>query len=240
VSAIPRVLRAATGRVSLTSKQRARRVLNPLRLGVLHRRRPLSDWGWNRGTPVDRVYIERFLADHRDDIRGRVLEVKDADYTTRFGVAVTRSDILDIDADNPSATIVADLCDMRDGPREAFDCVILTQTLQFVSDPARAIASAHSLLRSGGVLLATVPTITRADRSYDEDIDRWRFTGVGFRQLVGSVFGPATSVRSYGNVLAAIAFLAGIAAEELTEPDLWDRDPDYEVLVAVRAVKGAT
>jgi SAM-dependent methyltransferase len=240
MSPIPKVMRSAAGRVPLTLKQDVRRVLNPLRLGVLNRRRPLSEWGWRRGTPVDRVYIERFLADHREDIRGRVLEIKDSAYTLRFGVGVTRPDVLDIDPGNPSATIVSDLVDLGDDVRDTFDCVILTQTLQLVSDPVRAIASAHSVLRPGGVLLATVPTITRADRSYDEDIDRWRFTGAGCRQLFGSVFGPAMSVHSYGNVLVAISFLAGVAAEELTDKDLWDSDPDYEVLVAIRAVKDAS
>ena len=34
--------------------------------------------GRDRGTPIDRHYIERFLDEHRADIRGRVLEVRDA------------------------------------------------------------------------------------------------------------------------------------------------------------------
>ena len=42
--------------------------------------KPVSDhWGWDRGTPVDRYYIEQFLAEHAADVRGRVLEVKDSD-----------------------------------------------------------------------------------------------------------------------------------------------------------------
>jgi hypothetical protein len=45
------------------------------------------------------------------------------------------------------------------------------------------------------------------------------------------------TVTSYGNVLAATAFLQGLAAEELHPEELDYRDPDYEVLISVRAVK---
>src|SRR4029453_14668409 len=57
--------------------QRLRRLVRPAWLGTLRRTRPLSnDFGYDRGTPVDRYYIERFLARHQSDVKGRVLEVK--------------------------------------------------------------------------------------------------------------------------------------------------------------------
>jgi hypothetical protein len=42
---------------------------------------------------------------------------------------------------------------------------------------------------------------------------------------------------AFGNVLAATAFLHGLAAEELTPSELDYRDPDYEFLITVIAVK---
>ena len=76
-----------------------RRLVRPARLDAGRRTRPLSDWwGFDRGTPVDRYYIEKFLDEHRDLIRGRVLEVKDNGYTARYGKGVTRSDVIDVDA----------------------------------------------------------------------------------------------------------------------------------------------
>src|ERR1044071_9523598 len=89
-------------------RQRLRRFARPAWLGSLHRTTPLSDhWGFDRGTPLDRYYIGRFLEEHRQDIHGRVLEVKDSNYTDRYGVGVQRRDVLDIDPSNPHATIVA-------------------------------------------------------------------------------------------------------------------------------------
>src|SRR5215216_119227 len=68
---------------------RRRAPRRPVRLGSLGRPRPISEqWGYDRGTPVDRWYIERFLQEHRADITGRVLEVKDSGYTDRFGLGV--------------------------------------------------------------------------------------------------------------------------------------------------------
>ena len=49
---------------------------------------PVSrSFGFDRGTPVDRRYIEQFLARHAAAIRGDVLEVGDDGYTRRFGGA---------------------------------------------------------------------------------------------------------------------------------------------------------
>jgi SAM-dependent methyltransferase len=226
-------------RIPLDLKQRIRRRTRRIRLGLLYRTTPFSRSGWARGTPVDRVYIERFLEQNRAAIRGRVLEVQDSHYTERFGSGVAQSDILDIDPSNPDATVIADLAAPDTLPVEAFDCFILTQTLQLVSDPRGAIANCHRLLRPGGVLLATAPAITRSDNSYDEDIDRWRFTARACKDLFGGVFGESNvTVTGHGNVLTAIAFLAGLAAEELREADLAKSVPEFHMLITVRAEKG--
>jgi len=74
-------------------------------------REPLSDhYGFDRGTPVDRRYIEGFLSARRGAIHGSVLEVQDNAYTTKFrDDQVSKSTVIDIDATNPYATLIADL-----------------------------------------------------------------------------------------------------------------------------------
>ena len=201
--------------------------------------RPLSDtWGFDRGTPVDRYYIERFLDRHRGDIRGRVLEIKNNIYTKRFGSAVDAADVLDIDASNPDATIIADLAATATVPESRFDCFILTQTLQLVFDVGAAIASAHRLLSPGGTLLVTVPCVSRVVPRYGQDTDYWRFTPASCRRLFGSAFGAdRVTVEPLGNVAAGVAFLRGAAVEELPRRVLDANDADFPVVVAVRAVK---
>ena len=216
-----------------------RRFVRPAWLGTLRRTTPISDhWGFDRGTPVDRYYIEHFLEQYRSDIHGRVLEIKDSGYTDRYGSAVEGVEVLDIDPANPKATIVADLAAAEAVSSDQFDCFILTQTLQLIYNTRAALAHAHRILRPGGVLLVTVPTVSRIVPRGGVKSDYWRFTIASCSSLFGEVFeAEDISVRSYGNVLTAIAFLTGMAAEELSRRELEVNDEYFPLLVTVRAVK---
>jgi SAM-dependent methyltransferase len=216
-----------------------RRLRRPARLGAFSRPAPVSNnWGFDRGTPIDRYYIERFLARHRGDIRGAVLEVKDDTYTRRFGRGVDRADVVDIDPANPRATIQADLADARSIPDSSFDCFILTQTLHLIYDVEAVVRHAHRILRPGGILLATVPTVSRLRGVGTESSDYWRFTPAACDRLFGAPFGRShTEIRAHGNVLAAMAFLRGLAWQELPQSRMDYDDPSFPVIVTVRARK---
>ena len=212
-----------------------------VRLGSLRRMTPVSRvFGLDRGLPIDRYYIESFLARHADDILGHMLEIGDDTYTRKFGGDhVTKSDVLHITQGNAKATIVTDLACADRIPSDTFDCIIFTQTLQFIYEVRPAIRTLQRILKPGGALLATFPGISQISR-YDMDRwgEYWRFTTLSARRLFEEIF-PAenVSVKAYGNVLAAVAFLHGLAAEELKSHELDYKDPDYEVLITVRVVK---
>jgi SAM-dependent methyltransferase len=214
----------------------------PASIHDLTRTSPLStNFGWDRGTPVDRYYIEQFLREQAPLVRGKVLEVGDASYTRKFsGGRADSMDVLHFAAGNPEATIVGDLTNPSTLPAGAFDCFICAQTLQYTFEIRKAVEGAHHLLRPGGVLLATVPGISQISRqdsaAYGE---YWRFTTSSVERLVRSVFGGGNvAVGSRGNVLAATALLQGIALEELPDASLLDRtDPDYQVIVTAVARK---
>ena len=227
-----------------------------VRFGSFRRLTPISDVsGGDRGSAIDRYYIDDFLSRHsglddymQGDIRGHVLEVGDDSYSQKFGgwkakstraAQVEKVDILHVDEENPNATIIADLATGDNIPSDTFDCVICTQTLLLVYDARAAIRTLYRVLKPGGVLLATFPGISRICRpEIDVWGDYWRFTTLSARRLFEEVFAPAdVTVEAYGNVLSAISFLHGLAAEELTAAELTLRDPNYEVLIAVRARK---
>jgi SAM-dependent methyltransferase len=200
-----------------------------------------SEWGFDRGTPIDRYYIERFLEGHADDIRGRVLEVKNSDYTSRFGRGVTHAEVLDISTENPLATLVADLSQPSMFPEGRFDCFVLTQTMQFIYDMHSVVQSAHRLLVPGGVLLVTVPFLSRIAPRYGPTTEFWRFTAASCTRLFGDVFGEGNvEVRTHGNVLAATAFLYGASLEEMPRAKLDVHDPFFPLIVSVRATRAAT
>jgi hypothetical protein len=215
--------------------------LGLLRLGQFRRVTPISQaWGFDRGLPVDRYYIENFLAERAEDIRGNVLEIMDATYTRRFGgTRVRKSDVLHASEGNPNATIVADLTRANQIPSDIFDCIIVTQTLLLIYDVKSAVKTLHRILKPGGVVLGTVPGITKISR---EDMRRsgqyWSFTTLSIQRLLEEIFPSGqVQVEAYGNVLTAAAFLYGLAAEELRKTELDHHDPDYEVVIAFRAVK---
>ena len=211
-----------------------------VRFGTFRTVSPTSRmFGFDRGLPIDRYYIEKFLAQHASDIHGDVLEVADAAYTHKFGGdRVVTSHVLYASPGNATATLVGDLSSGDGLPSDAFDCIILTQTLQFVYDVHAAARHVYRMLKPTGVLLATVPGITQISR-YEMDRwgEFWRFTTLSARRLFEDVGPLRIRVDAYGNVLAAIAFLHGLATEELRLDELDAFDPDYELLIAIRAVK---
>lgn len=197
-------------------------------------------FGFDRGTPIDRYYIDRFFAHHTDDVRGVCLEVADNTYTTTWGKEqVEKSDILHATGAEGACTIVGDLTHLDAVADNTYDCIILTQVLQFICDMPRAVREIYRILKPGGVCLATFTCISQISR-YDMDRwgEYWRVTDLGARRLFETSFSPTDLViATYGNACSATAFLQGIATEELTSLALDATHPDYQVLIAVRAQK---
>ncbi|MHC4920710.1 MAG: polysaccharide deacetylase family protein [Planctomycetota bacterium] len=195
-------------------------------------------FGFDRGQPIDRHYIERFLRSNQGSIHGRVLEVADGSYAHRFGTDVSRVDILNAEP-APEATVVGDLAAAGTLPHNTFDCIILTQTLNVVYDPRQAIVNAVEALVPGGTLLITVPGISQISR-YDMDRwgDYWRFTDRSLRRLLAeSVPRESIEITAHGNVAVAKAFLDGLAADEVDPALLEQDDSDYQLLLTARVVK---
>lgn len=209
------------------------------RWGNMRRLAPFSDeWGYDRGLPVDRVYIEGFLARHASDVMGAVLEVQDSRQTDRYGgSAVTRREVLDIEPDNDLATIRGDLCDPATLSGKAFDCFILTETLQLVPDLDSALRNAYAALRPGGALLITAPALSRID-PLSKAHDSWRLTANGMTRLAERCCPDAEhDVRAEGNLLVCVAFLMGLSRNDLRERELSVLDPAFPLVTSARIVK---
>jgi SAM-dependent methyltransferase len=212
--------------------------------GQLRRLTPISRaFGFDRGLAIDRYYIEQFLSDNASDIQGRVLEMGDDFYTRKFGGhRVRQADVLHVVEGNPAATIVADLTRADHVPSDIFDCIVLTQTLQMIYDAPAAVRHLHRILKPGGVLLTSAHGISKIARreKIDDWGEYWHFTSQSLGRILADVFSPNNvKVNACGNVLAAIAYLHGLAAEELGDGELNTCDPDYEVLLTARATKSA-
>ena len=196
---------------------------------------PISDcYGYDRGTPVDRIYIEAFLRCHRHDIHGHGAEIKTDGYLHRFGRdQIRHTTVIDVDPCNLQARLRADLSYPRSLPTGTFDCILLTQTLQLLADPAVALTNCHQALRSSGALLVTVPCLGRISPSSRLQ-DRWRFTPAGLWELFRAWDGPVT-VTGHGNLRVCLAALLGEAVEDLATTDLEYHDPDFPLVACAIA-----
>jgi hypothetical protein len=199
--------------------------------GDLRRMDPVSDrWGFDRGLPVDRYYIENFLARHAGAIRGRCIEVMNSAYLRRFGQEqVEVADVVDINADNPKANIVGDLCDPALLAPGSYDCFVLTQTLPVVYDGRALIANCYAALKPGGTLLVTAPCLCRYSPHPE---DYWRLTDRSLERLIREHTDSTDfEILAHGNLVVAIAFLMGMATAELSAEEMDHNDPRFPIVV---------
>lgn len=228
-SAVKKQLQFITKRLKLVS------------MGQLDRNTPLSTkFGYDRGGPVDRVYIEKFLADNSNDIRGKVLEIADNSYTIKFGgEKVSSSEILHVNNENPKATIVGDLTTLPHEYDGQFNCIILTQTLHLIYDYKEALKTCRRLLAQGGVLLLTVPGITNIDHDEWGKLFFYSFTTHSMERLAQEIFtGDRAEIKAFGNVKTATAFLYGLGWDEISSSSYTTQDPHYQVIITFKIVKG--
>lgn len=215
-----------------------RRIFKPAWLYFLLKKlTPLShNFGSSRGEPIDRYYIEKFLSENREKIQGHCLEVEDNFYTKKLAGDLIKSDILDINRTNQKANIYADLRNIPEIKDATYNCIILTQVLQFINDYESAIKESYRILKPNGCLLVTLPFISRVDGRAGVDGDYWRFTTVSAKYIFGKYF-KKPEVKSWGNVLSGLGFWVGEAQEEMFKKELDYNDPDFPVIISVKCTK---
>lgn len=208
--------------------------------GALRRVAPISPvFALDRGFPIERYYIERFLDKYRADIRGRALEFGDTSYLDKFGGSAVRVKDVFSYVPSPTATVVGDLAGDSPLPEGAFDAIVCTQTIQMIYDIRKAVRRLGSMLCPGGVLLVTTHGISKVGRHLDRDGwgEYWHLTRQAAQSLFADVFPGPFTVETFGNVLTATAALHGLASEELTPQELDYNDRDFDVIIGVRAVR---
>lgn len=220
----------------------------PINFGDLTRVEPVSRlFGLERGTPIDRYYIHRFIDQNAESILGKAIEVGELRYLQEYGAATSERCILTFDREmsNPkqgaSKIIIGNLTAPATLPENAFDCFICTQTLNFIFDAPAAVRGAHRLLAPSGIFLGTVAGLSQISR-YDMDRwgDYWRFTTLSLARILSEVFGRDLAITSFGNAFAAQALLQGLAIEDLPRVDLLDvKDDDYQLIIGFKAKKVA-
>ena len=229
-----RIIRRTKRILFPTNKKRIKNI--QLDRGII----PVSSvFGCDRGTPIDRYYIEKFLSKNKTMIYGVCCEIAEDAYCKGLGHDIVRQEIFDYDSANPHATIVGDLTKNETLPTNYLDCFVCTQTFNFIYDVKASFLGVYQMLKSGGTLLATVAGLSQISR-YDMDRwgDYWRFTNLSLKKIAEETGFRDVQVMIYGNALSATAFIQGVAVEDLANVELLDKhDDNYQVTLGLVAVK---
>jgi SAM-dependent methyltransferase len=183
---------------------------------------------------------------HREDIRGRVLEIGTTATVHKFGGSnVQRAEAIDIIRANNKATIVADLAKADHLPSDQFDCFVNQFTMHIIYDFKDALYHSIRLLKPGGVLLVNF----QARSGYPtqgidlEEVGKtwvyWWFTPAVVEKVLEELglTEKDYEIMTYGNLFGLVAYMAGIGAEELTPYELEYEDSDIPLLICVRVIK---
>lgn len=196
---------------------------------------PISrQFGTERGTPIDRYYIDEFLKKHSELISGDVLEIEDNTYTIRFGKDhVARSIVMDVNAQNINISFNGNLETGEGIKDEIADCFILTQTLMYIFDLKKAAHSINRILKAGGTALITCSGISQNSiRCMDNYGCYFNFNKDVFMKMFQEEISlQVMETGSYGNVKTVSAHLNGLCCEDLTENDFMPNDKYYPLIV---------
>lgn len=228
----------------LSSKKVLRKLTNRtfrrVRLGDFRRLTPISsDFGYDRGDPIDRYYIENFLRENSGLIFGHVLEIGESTYTKKYGGdSVTKSDVLHVVEGNPEATIVGDLRNLPQVEDNTYDCIVITQTVHLIFEIQDVFSTLHRILKPGGNLLLTTPGLTQVKSCGWGDDWNWGLTIQSTANLLIADFKKDNiKLSNHGNVLSAACFLFGLAQHELSKRELDYCDNEYQLIITAVAKK---
>lgn len=193
-----------------------------------------KQYGVPRGGSICRFYIDSFLNKYRQYISGNVLEVGDREYTIKYMDDYVKSYVMHFDTcyADTEYDFSGDLRNGRGLKKNFYNCIILTQVLNFVSDLRMIPKILVDSLRPNGVILLTVSGITPICRY---DMDRygqfWGFTDAGIKEMF-STENVECITETYGNFKVACASLAGMSFTELDKKDLLYCDEDFQVFIS--------
>ncbi|MGR4854902.1 class I SAM-dependent methyltransferase [Streptomyces violaceus] len=202
--------------------------------GQLRRLTPICpDFGISRGTPIDRHYLNQFIAEIRDLVQGDVVEIGGNDGNKDVYGFTRTSGYRGLDIrEAPGVSLVGDAADPGIIPADSLDAIIAFNVLEHTARPWQVVDNMRQWLRKGGRAYCMVPS---AQRLHGAPEDYWRPLPAALREMFGAW--SEQTVYQYGNPMSVIASLMGVAAEELDTLELSTYHPAYPVASCVVARK---
>jgi SAM-dependent methyltransferase len=196
-------------------------------IGVL----PYSrNFGFERGTPVGRHYVESFFRKHASSVRGRCLDFGDDRYRSFFPLT-SSYEVINL-TPGDGVDYVCDVHDVTSMPQAAFDSIICPQVFEHLAWPEKAAESIKRLLKPGGILLLTAPFINPV---HYVPTDYRRFTPECLAMILEDAGLVIDEISFGGNSLVGTGSLLGMVVQDFSKRELDHKDPVYPYNVLVRA-----
>lgn len=220
-------------------------VLRNLRAMQFRRMAPFGK-GKSGGLSIIRYYWADFLEQHAADIKGRALEVEETVILRDYGgERVTQAEAIDLATHHDEVKVVADLARADHVPSDSYDCFVLPFSTAVIYDIEAALYHALRILKPGGVLLtnfwcmdyyfhrgldmSTGGTLFMAHWPTPLQVHNW-LHALGLSQ-------SDYTLRTYGNLMARMAFLMNLPAKDLTADERDAVDEGQPLSLCLRAVK---
>ena len=205
-----------------------------VRFGDFGRLWPFSQrFGFDRGAPVDRYYLQQFVRSIRPIVRGRCLEIGGSlknNWFYRFDVDEFRT--LELEQSKRADDLVGDAADPGVLDPASWDSILAFHVLEHCPNPFAVVSNMCAWLKAGGHACIVVPC---AQRVHNHPGDYWRFMPDGLRVLFRDF--SEVDVSTYGNPLTVVSNYVGLSHTELVAEDMDAVHPDYPVLACVVARK---
>jgi len=192
---------------------------------------PISrNYGAEFGKPIDRYYIEKFLKNNQEYIHDDVIEIADLTYTKQYGHSLKKCIALHVEG---KGDCLKGNFDTGEGIVDGMaDCLICTQTLQYIYHLNNAAKNIYKMLKIEGSALITMPFLCQHLEGTNSWNDYWRVTPQYLKRIFAEVFGEENvTAGSFGNIKTAIGFLYGLCCNDIDECDFEYNDKEYPVIV---------
>jgi SAM-dependent methyltransferase len=201
--------------------------------GDLRRPQPLCQFfGFMRGTPIDRYYLDQFIKSIQKEVSGITLEIGGEKTNQElYGFKLT-TEYRVLDLPGWSDDIVGDATNPEAVSDNSFDSIIIFNVLEHCENPQAVVDNIYKWLKPGGRAFAMVPC---TQRIHPTPRDYWRPMPDGLQVLFKAFH--EKKVTTYGNITTVIASFHGIAVEELTTAEMDFTHPDYPVVACIVAQK---
>ena len=210
------------------------RIVSPSQLTLNSINKYSEKFGFDRGTPIDRYYIDEFIRNlELNNEFNTALEFGELNYVEQFNVShkffLSHPDFSK--SKDTKNQILFDLNTQKKYDGQKFDLIISTNVINFTKNPFVTLRHHIDMLNIDGTIFLTASSSMPISQ-FDAERwgDYWRFTPDAMHHLLENL-DCEYQVESLGNFKSSVAFLCGLASEEMEESDLKEKDNRYPLLV---------